>query len=564
MAIPLLPAVPFVESAGGKGFFAEAREAREIRRAQSPARIPGHIADRLGAMESRGKAVLAGETLRFRKDLADFYRKREYKPAWIVHGRHALPAAWELLDAIDKCHLEGLDPEAYHPAAIDSVLAGFGRKFGWGVGPSPETAAALDILLTSAYMNLGSHLLSGRVHPISRADRWHMSEEKADLAEHLEAALEGKGRLRESLRRLAPSHREYGVMKYWLAEYRGIQEDGGWPAIPKGSALSVGDRGERVAILCDRLEAEYLMEPGSCGDSFDSALAEGVRRFQAHHGVERSGAVDEATLSLLNVPVRERISQIRFNLECWRWLPNSLGKRHVRVNIADFTLTAWEDGEPKLSMRVVVGRKEDSTPVFSDRIVSVSLNPPWNVPESIAEEEILPELQKDPGYLERQGMELLTSWGEHGAVLSPDTIDWSGITPEDFKFRIRQKHGDGSALGKVKFVLTNPFNIYLHDTPSKSYFSRHRRALSHGCVRVERPVDLADWLLRPDWTRETIEKEIRKGEPTFLPLAGEGIPVHILYWTAFADTEGGLQFRRDIYGWNRRMDAVLRRRTAGR
>ncbi|HLP40702.1 MAG TPA: L,D-transpeptidase family protein, partial [Fibrobacteria bacterium] len=336
----------------------------------------------------------------------------------------------------------------------------------------------------------------------------------------------------------------------------------GWPAVPKGGILALGDTGSRVTSLCRRLALSgdlKAWDPEACGRSFDSSLVAAVKRFQGRHGLAATGRVDEATLRDLNVTVEDRIDQIRLGLECWRWLPRDLGERHVRVNIADFSLTAWKGDKVELAMRVVVGRKEDSTPVFSDRIVSVSLNPPWNIPESIAKEEILPELKADPTYLERQGMELLTSWSERGVALRPDTIDWSEVTPETFRFRIRQKHGEGSALGKVKFVMTNPFNIYLHDTPSKAYFAGHRRALSHGCVRVERPVELAEWILAPDWNRESLLKEIAKGEPTILPAPGKGMPVHILYWTAFIDAEGGIQFRRDIYGWGRRMERDLQR-----
>lgn len=553
MAVPIacalflgLPALP--ETASGSG--------------RNRERIPAVIKDRLATLETKGRARIGRDTLSFREDLSAFYRKRKFRPAWILQGRFARPEAWELADAVNKCDREGLDPADYRIASLDSLLPVFGRRFYWGAGPSPELAAVLDMLLTDAYLRLGAHLLAGRVHPLSLADQWHISEEETDLAAYLEHALAERDEVRESLRRLAPSHPEYGILKWWLTEHRKIQSRGGWPAVPKGGILALGDTGSRVTSLCRRLALSGDLEawdPEACGRSFDSSLVAAVKRFQGRHGLAATGRVDEATLRDLNVTVEDRIDQIRLGLECWRWLPRDLGERHARVNIADFSLTAWKGDKVELAMRVVVGRKEDSTPVFSDRIVSVSLNPSWNIPESIAKEEILPELKADPTYLERQGMELLTSWSERGEALRPDTIDWSEVTPETFRFRIRQKHGEGSALGKVKFVMTNPFNIYLHDTPSKAYFAGHRRALSHGCVRVERPVELAEWILAPDWNRESLLKEIAKGEPTILPAPGKGMPVHILYWTAFTDAEGGIQFRRDIYGWGRRMERDLQR-----
>jgi murein L,D-transpeptidase YcbB/YkuD len=503
-------------------------------------------------------------TLRLSPETREFYRKRSFQPAWIANARYASPAAWELRKAIRSSHEDGLEPADYHLDAIDSLLPGFERRFGWGMRPPSDVAAALELLLTEAWFKLGDDLLNGRVHPISKADRWHRVEEEADLADMLEQALDDGDDLRESLRELLPRQREYGIMKEWLARYRAMESRGGWPEVPKGKAIAPGDSGSRIEVLCRRLAIEQGGEEGRCGSRFDSDLAAGVKRFQARHGLDTTGAVDAATLSRMNIPVRERIEQIALNLECWRWLPRDLGERHVRVNIADFSLTAWRGAEPELSMRVVVGRKEDSTPVFSDRIVSVSLNPPWNVPVSIAREEILPELRKDPGYLESQGMELLSDWSRDADSLSPDTIDWEGMEPEDFKFRVRQRHGASSALGRLKFVLTNPFNIYLHDTPAKGYFDSHRRALSHGCVRVEKPVELAAWLLEPSAGKDSIEAGIARGIPSEMRLRDGGVPVHILYWTAFADTAGGLQFRRDIYGWNRRMESALRERTAER
>jgi murein L,D-transpeptidase YcbB/YkuD len=494
----------------------------------------------------------------------EFYRKRSFQPAWVANARHALPAAWELRKAIRASFEDGLDPAEYHLEAIDTLLPGFARRFGWGIRPPPEAAASLELLLTEAWFLLGDHLLNGRVHPISKADRWHRVEEEADLTEMLEEALEDDEALRESLRNLRPRQPEYGIMKEWLARFRAIESRGGWPEIPGGKTLAPGDSGQRVEALCRRLALEDGREAGRCGPGFDSSLAAQVARFRTRHGLSPAGSVDAATLARLNVPVGQRIDQIALNLECWRWLPRDLGERHVRVNIADFSLTAWAEGRSELSMRVVVGRKQDSTPVLSDRIVAITFNPPWNVPASIAREEILPELRKDPGYLGKEGMELLSDWSRNADSLSPDTIDWAGMEPEEFGFRIRQRHGATSALGRLKFVLTNPFNIYLHDTPAKGYFERHRRALSHGCVRVEKPVELAAWLLGSAAGRDSVEAGIGRGVTSEARLEGDGVPVHILYWTAFADTAGDLQFRRDIYGWNRRMETDLRRRTVGR
>jgi L,D-transpeptidase YcbB len=517
------------------------------------------LKEEIASLKKSGRIDLVRDTIHYRKDLADFYEKRDQKPGWLKYGNPGREAR-QLLDAIRKCHLEGLDPAEYHAVAMDSLLRRFTRKVFWKTRMEPRAAVELELLLTDAYLELSYDLLSGRIRPKNLADKWHISFEEADLPGYLEKTLAHGGHVGESLKRLAPPQPEYGVMKYWLQEYRKILAEGGWPEIPAGPALGPDSCGPRVEALCRRLKAGGELPGGSCSESFQPELGSALRRFQAHHGLDATGEADAATLRQLNVPVEERIKQIKLNLECWRWLPQDLGGRHVRVNIADFRLTAYDGKREALTTRVVVGRKEDSTPVFSDRIVSISLNPNWNVPASIAQEEILPELQKDPEYLAKHDMELLADWSEDAPLLRADSIDWSSLAPELFQFRVRQKNGNASALGRIKFVLTNPFNIYLHDTPSQAYFERDKRALSHGCVRVENPLMLAGWLLGPgsEWDEARLRQKIAEDKPFFIAVPEKGVPVHILYWTAFVDKQGGLQFRRDIYGWDRTLQHALR------
>jgi murein L,D-transpeptidase YcbB/YkuD len=520
---------------------------------------------RLERLDSGKTLKASGATVARDKDLAAFYAVREASPAWFSNG-HPSRAAWQLLDAVQKCSLEGLDPEEYHGDALDTLLRRANRGGFWRLRGDPQAVATLDLLLSDAAFKLARHLLYGRVRlkmPIP-VDNWHVGEERIDLPSWLAEALADKRDIRAVLQELLPLDPGYGVMKYWLAEYRRMAAAGGWPPIPEGPALGPGAEGPRVAALCRRLAADGTWRDGDCPEAWTPELAEAVRRFQAVHGLEPTGTAAAQTLKQLNLSVESRIDQIELNLECWRWLPRELGTRHVRVNIADYVLEAWRGGKAEFSMRVVVGRKADSTPVFSDTIKAVQLNPSWNVPASIAKEEILPEMIRDPGYLASHDMELLGGWGEKAPVLRVDSIDWSSVDTAEFKFRIRQKNGDASALGRLKFVLANPFNIYLHDTPSKSYFQRNKRALSHGCVRLAEPMRLAEWVLRDDpagkeWTPEKLAAGIDQGDERFIPLA-QGIPVHILYWTCFPDKEGGLQFRQDVYGWNRRMEAALARK----
>ncbi|MEO7424617.1 MAG: L,D-transpeptidase family protein [Fibrobacteria bacterium] len=554
----LFPAVFFLfpgSAAAGWGFFSGGK---------GPT-AQALLEKKLAALDADGRVQIAGETVIRTKELSDFYHARNDKPAWLSHGRPAA-AAWHLLDAVRKCGQEGLEPADYHVRGLDALLRAFNRKLFWRARNDPEAGALVELLATDAYLKLGRDLLSGRVRPKIPQDFWHVGAEKTDLAGLLDRTLSEKKDLRACLQALTPPQREYGQMKYWLGEYRKLAEKGGWRAIPDGPALgpqSPQSEGKRVVALCERLKVTGEMGWGGCGETFESDIGEAVKRFQASHGLEATGVADAATLRSLNIPVENRIDQIELNLECWRWLPQDLGDRHIRVNIVDFRLSAFEKGKEEFSMRVVVGRKEDSTPVFSDRAVSIQLNPAWNVPASIAGEELLPELQKDPDYLAKHNMELLGNWSESAPVIRADSVDWWSVTGEEFPFRIRQKNGDASALGRIKFVMTNPYNIYLHDTPAKKYFENDKRALSHGCVRVSDPEKLALWVLGPDsaWDARRLEEEIGKGKETFIPVPGQGVPVHILYWTCFVDNQGGLQFRPDLYRWNRKMESALARKS---
>jgi murein L,D-transpeptidase YcbB/YkuD len=535
----------------------------------TPAPMEAALTRKLAALDSSGRLRLSGEVVFLSKDLAAFYGGRSGKPAWFHRGT-PVPAAWQLYDAVRKCDLEGLEASDYHIRPLDSLLRRFNRKAYWHRRWEPEAGADLDLMLTDAFLRLSRHLLMGRVKFKIPQDDWHIGRERMDFPAYLEQTLRERRDARDALQRLTPPQPEYGRMKYWLGEYLRIAERGGWPKVSDGAPLGPGSDGPRVAELCRRLRAGHELAAASCSEIFTPDLEAALRRFQGSHGLDTTGIADARTLKQLNVGVRERIDQIELNLECWRWLPQDLGERHIRVNIADYRLGAYQGGEEVFSMKVVVGRKEDSTPVFSDRMTLVQLNPSWNVPATIAGEEMLPELIKDPEYLAKHDMEALSDWSESAVPVQPDTVDWSEVEPEKFPFRIRQKNGDASALGRIKFVLTNPFNIYLHDTPAKKYFERDKRALSHGCVRLADPLKLAVWALGQDprdsqgsvWTRERIEADIAKGKETFIPLPGKGIPVHILYWTCFVDPEGGLQFRSDVYGWNRQMEKALDRKAA--
>ncbi len=282
-----------------------------------------------------------------------------------------------------------------------------------------------------------------------------------------------------------------------------------------------------------------------------------MRRFQKWHGLAVDGVVGPATLAALNVSVEKRIRQIEVNLERWRWLPQELGARHILVNIAGFELNVIENGQPVMTMRVVMGKEERPTPVFSGALTYLVVCPYWQVPSTIAVKDKLPQIRKDPGYLTRKKIKVF----QGGEAINPRTINWSEVTAKNFNYRFRQDPGPKNALGRVKFVFPNPFSVILHDTPDRELFTRNVRTFSSGCIRVEKPIELAEYVMHgdPQWTREKILATINKWveRTVWLP---EPIPVHLLYFTAWVDAEGMTHFRDDIYGRDKRLDEALRKK----
>jgi murein L,D-transpeptidase YcbB/YkuD len=487
--------------------------------------------------------ILAGATA------ALFYERRGYAPAWTA-ADGPVPAADSLAVAVRSCRLEGLRPSDYHLEAIESTLGGL--RAAAAAGDSLDAGAVVDceLLLTDAFLLVASHYLSGRLDPETIDPEWFAARRGADFAAILEDAIAWNA-VRGVLAALLPPDPGYARLRDALAEYRAIAAAGGWPVVPRGEALKPGAEGERVGALRGRLSVTGDLVGASPADSaaFDFSVEEAVRGFQRRHGLDPDGVVGAATLSALNVPVEERVRQLIVNLERWRWLPQETGDTHVIVNIADFTLRFTAPGLEPLAMRVIVGRDYRRTPVFSGEIMYLVFNPRWEVPPSIAVKDVLPEARRDPGYFERLGMRVLVGWGADEEEIDPTAVDWSLVDPANFIYRFQQQPGPQNALGRIKFMFPNRFNVYLHDTPSKGLFAKPERAFSSGCIRVEQPIELAERLLAPDprWDHDAIMSAIDAGEERTVRLP-RPIPIHVLYWTAWVDDEGAVNFRRDVYG----------------
>lgn len=305
---------------------------------------------------------------------------------------------------------------------------------------------------------------------------------------------------------LAPANREYRSLRRALAAYRAIEAQGGWPRLKGRQTLRRGMYGSEVAVLRHRLAATGdLKDAGEDPRQFDGSVEQAVRAFQARHGLAVDGVVGPRTRAALNVPVELRVRQLLINLERARWLTKDFGQRYLIVNLADFRLRAIDGGRTVLDMRVVVGLPYRSTPVFSDEVTYVHFNPYWNVPPSIAKKDILPRVKRDPGYLVRRSIRVFSDWSGNARELDPWSIDWSRFNSSYFPYKLRQDPGPQNPLGRVKFMFPNKYSVYLHDTPSRGLFDHPVRAFSSGCIRVEKPVDLAAFLLGddPKWTTGT-------------------------------------------------------------
>jgi len=491
-----------------------------------------------------------------------FYRGRGFRPAWISDDLDLSDAA-SLLLALRRVEDDGLDPESYHLAALEALTAEVTREIEkGGSAVSAEKLADLEMLLTDSFLLCGSHLVHGQVNPETVQSEWFIKGRYEDLASVLENGLTTKD-VGAALESLKPSHSVYRSLKAALKQVRDEVYRGGRPDIVPGPKLKAGDRGMRVAVLREWLKASGdLSQSGDSGaDLFDAALEEALKKFQRRHGLEADGGVGPETAAALAVSSEYRMRQVRANLERWRWITSDLGDRYILVNIADFSVHVIEGESEIISMPAVVGRPYRRTPDFSGRMTYLEVNPYWNIPPRLAREDILPKVKGNPGYLEAQNIRVFRDWSAGAPEINPESVDWSRMEPESLTYKFQQMPGPLNALGQIKFVFPNKFDVYLHDTPAKELFKKAVRDFSSGCIRVERPLELADYLLKdnPEWDESRLREAIQSGATRIIPLR-RPVNVHVLYWTAWMDGEGRIHFRQDIYGRDAKLYEALRQK----
>ncbi len=537
-----------------------------------PAAAAGSLAEplrqRLDAMLLANEAVAAGRPLLATAPLVRLYETRLGQPIWFDGQAQPTPIMDQLLPAIDRAWDHGLDPEHYHREALAELLA---QRAEQGEAVDRRLLVDIELLASDGLLSLGHHLLNGRVDPESIDPGWLIEREPPDLFAEL-AASRGDGApvdLRQILDRLAPRYPAYQALVQRLALHRSLSTNGAWPTIADGPLLRPGDSDQRVEAIRRRLrqlgdfgEADSRQSadnPASAEDRYDETLQIAVRAFQRRHGLEADAVIGPRTLAELNTTPPQRAAQLRANMERWRWLPRALGEEYILVNIAGFNLQVHYQGEIVMTQRVVVGTPFRRTPVFTGRMSYLVLNPSWEVPPRLAAQDQLPRIRADLSYLDRMGFSVLQGWGADERRIDPTTIDWRALSARNFPYRLRQAPGPDNALGRVKFMFPNRHNVYLHDTPARALFGREERAFSSGCIRVDNAEALARWLLTERSSLVSaarIDSILASGQETTLRL-DRPLPVHLLYWTAWVDEQGQVQYRRDIYERDGRLIEAL-------
>jgi murein L,D-transpeptidase YcbB/YkuD len=478
--------------------------------------------------------------------IALWYDERDYEPLWIKNGK-ATNAAKEVVFVLLNAHEDGLIPAEYTPEDLFPKLQQDGEA----------GLADFEVSLSSAVTLYGQHLRRGRVNPneINRELVLYPEDIAADVL--LQQIADADDPVR-ALLGFAPDTDRYARLKNHLKHLHVVRAAGGWTRVPEGQALKPGMTDPRVVALRQRLiEAKDLEEGDHAGDVYDGALVTALEQFQIRTGLEADGVVGPATLVQLNTTVDQRIRQVELNLERRRWMQADFGDPHVLVNLADQVVKYVYDDKTLFAAVTQVGAPYHRTPVFSDEMEYLEFNPYWNVPYSIATKEYLPKLQANAYALQSQNINPLIN----GQVVSPGSIPWNSYSRSNFPVRLRQESGPKNALGQVKFMFPNRFNIYLHDTPSKSNFERASRFFSHGCIRVENPLGLAEVILqRQGMTREDIDAIVQSGKRRIVTLENP-LPVHLVYLTAWVNKDGSVHYRRDAYGRDAVLDKALALKT---
>lgn len=537
---------------------------------------------------------IQAQNIKADKKLPNLYQQNNYSLFWIKQ-QGPTAGAYEMVEIIRSSDDEALNPKDYNINEIESALKRIEANKTAG-SFNPVDLAELELLLSNAFLKYGHDVHYGRV----RAEQINLellSGEKPVSMSKLLVQATSSGEIQNTLNTLMPKYPMYEKLKLSLKEYKAIASNGGWQSYPYGQKFKKGAKGQRVIALRERLKASGELDssiPNS--EVFDETLEIAVKKYQQRNGLYVDGVVGKSTIAALNVPVQQRISQIELSMERWRLLPQYLGNRYILVNIANYNLYGVENNNDVISMRIVVGKPEWNTPMFSEEMTHIVMNPYWNIPPSIFKDDIAPRIRRDSGYLSKRGIDvvglnrpkkIVVEEDENTEVIevvenvetSSETESTENAEPElseaeiqnrkaqeeyiakvlSGNYRLRQNPGPGNPLGQIKFLFPNKHAVYLHDTPNRGFFKRAQRNFSHGCIRVEHPIDLAEFVLATngEWDQGRIKSNINSRKTKTVHL-NQTLPVYILYFTSWVDSEGNVNFHKDIYGLDQTLLNALR------
>lgn len=477
-------------------------------------------------------------------DVQRFYAARNFQPVWVTLNS-ASPLLETALTFIANAETEGLDSEDY--------LLQHLQQLQHRAGQSSSAAVELEVLTTHAVLMLARDLARGHLTATTADKDWHIPQRTFDAVAFLQEALK-KDRLQQGLDELPPKNPSYQSLKRTLAHYRQLAGNHiEWVHIPSSPSIRPGDTHPDIPLIRQRIVQAYAADgaaeydiAASGNQRYDHELVTAVKAFQAQHGLNSDGVIGKNTFRALNRPLTWKIRQLRINMERLRWLPRNLGARYLLVNTAGFKLSAYEQDEQVLDMRIIVGRDYRSTPSFNGSLSHMVLNPYWNVPVSIATKDLLPKQQNDPAFFTNGGFKIYPGNNRNSEPIDPETIDWHSLK-RGFPYVLRQDPGKHNALGRIKFMFANPFSIYLHDTPSKSLFQRDIRTFSSGCIRLEKPFELAAFALNQQSLPEKFSEDL-DSDKTITKHLPKPLPIYLVYITAWIDEPGKLvHFYPDIY-----------------
>lgn len=466
------------------------------------------------------------EVIAYKDQLQSFYSNRKFAYAWFDDGI-LIEQAGNLSNRVMNLQKDGIYKSIPYQKELDSLLN--------IQEDQKQPDIMLELMLTSQYFAFSKLAWGGMNSSASKSSGWYLPRKKLDYNQYLDSLLKTPV---EKFSAEEPVYRQYELLRTFLRKYRALDASDRWLLISNQKLPKPGDTSFVVAQVKTRLFKLADFQGDTLNNRYDDTLAGAVKQFQDRHGLAVNGLLNKATMVELNVPLKSRIRQILVNMERSRWLPVTLNTDYLAVNIPEFKLHVYHADSLLWSCSVVVGQTMHQTTLFYGEVKYVVFSPYWNVPQSIVRKEIIPGIKKDPGYINKHDMEI--------------------IGHQDGLPVVRQKPGPENSLGLVKFLFPNSYNIYLHDTPSKSLFGETTRAFSHGCIRIVEPVKLANFLLKnsKEWDSEKIDKAMHLGKERYVTL-DEKVPVFIAYFTAFTDRNNRLNFRKDIYNLDEHLASMI-------